>query len=1011
MKFTEYLTLTEGVNDPAIFKVIFLAGGPGSGKSFAAKQTAFKSMGFTVINSDDAFEHMMRKGGLDFKMPESQKTERDAVRDKAKATIDKKQQLAIQGRLGMVIDGTGRDADKIMKLKAKFEEQGYEAAMMFVNTDLDTALKRNKARERSVPDDMAKKLWTDVQGNIGAFQHEFGKNFHVVDNSEGADFEEHTMRVFKDVGKWAKQAPKSPEAKKWIADNSPKGAATETEKPAAKEAPAAVDKTAATAPTKAAPAPAAAPAAPQGGEKPDGVKEPYKIKCVDKRPPHQVKIANVNADTEEEALKIVRHHGYTPMEVNGRALRESFMSVMEETTCDIISMQQLKDLEKFGDRLLQKFDIDVEFTKHFGERMSDARNKPCIKVSELQSLFKKISKDKGSKVKQHADHEAVLKDIQSDLNLPFIAKPTKDGEIDLVLKTIMRKKDFKSPDPEVRYEESDVPSTEYLSESEYQGKNVELNKPFRTPGGPKKFAVYVKNDAGNVVIVRFGDPNMEIKRDDPDRRASFRARHNCSDAKDRTTPRYWSCYQWRAGAKVEESVESLLEYPSDLAKMKKSDSYKVGDNVMVKAGGRWNRGVISKPKNSAGNYGVKFKYKDNKTTTDYLASTDELRLYVEEAAEMKDEDPCWKDYEMVGTKKKNGKTVPNCVPKESYDDVCPECEEQPCVCGNGLIDESIIQVGDKWKLVSKSTGKNLGTFDTKAEAEKHEREVQFFKHQNEETVMEGRPSQRHPLEGHPYHSKTDAELTFIGKDAHKAAQAMRGHNTDAENKYMDQANDAATVRYWRQKNGTPDWYKKKYGIKKESVEMPLYVQEAAYAGNIGMMELVKFYQKCTESEKKHLQDLIKKGMAKEAWKLVQDKTGTQLVGKEFHEEFQIDEGKIDKSHPIAKEYDAMKKLDIKAIRGMLRQQGRISDTSEYRTKDHAISTYLRNKHGNKKVDQVFGFSEDVAVAANSVSGGGVDMNPTGKPKWDKRSKFHIDHMFRRADGTKYGKKKSLNEKD
>ena len=88
-----------------------------------------------------------------------------------------------------------------------------------------------------------------------------------------------------------------------------------------------------------------------------------------------------------------------------------------------------------------------------------------------------------------------------------------------------------------------------------------------------------------------------------------------------------------------------------------------------------------------------------------------------------------------------------------------------------------------------------------------------------ETLEEGRPSQRHPLEGHDYHKKTNAELEYIAKDAHKAAEAMKSHNTDAENKYRDQANDSATVRYFRQKNGMPDWYKKKYGHVKESVEV------------------------------------------------------------------------------------------------------------------------------------------------------------------------------------------------
>jgi hypothetical protein len=86
----------------------------------------------------------------------------------------------------------------------------------------------------------------------------------------------------------------------------------------------------------------------------------------------------------------------------------------------------------------------------------------------------------------------------------------------------------------------------------------------------------------------------------------------------------------------------------------------------------------------------------------------------------------------------------------------------------------------------------------------------------EEHLEEGRPSQRHPLEGHEYHKKTDTELIHIAKDAHAAAEAMKSHNTDAENKYRDQANDSATVRHYRKTNGMPEWYKKKYGHMKEA---------------------------------------------------------------------------------------------------------------------------------------------------------------------------------------------------
>lgn len=92
---------------------------------------------------------------------------------------------------------------------------------------------------------------------------------------------------------------------------------------------------------------------------------------------------------------------------------------------------------------------------------------------------------------------------------------------------------------------------EVLGEAEYQGKTVSLGTPFRTPNEAKKFAVYVKNNAGKVIKVRFGSQTMSIKRDNPARRKSFRARHRCDTATDRTTPRYWSCRQWRAGSKVE----------------------------------------------------------------------------------------------------------------------------------------------------------------------------------------------------------------------------------------------------------------------------------------------------------------------------------------------------------------------------------------------------------------------------------------------------------------------------
>ena len=123
----------------------------------------------------------------------------------------------------------------------------------------------------------------------------------------------------------------------------------------------------------------------------------------------------------------------------------------------------------------------------------------------------------------------------------------KESELAEMRKELGASEGFKMSFKEFAEEVNDwgvLPST--ITEAEYQGKKVTLSKPFRTPGKKKKFAVYVKNSAGKVIIVRFGDPNMEIKRDDPKRRKAFRDRHDCANKKDRTTPGYWSCRQWRS---------------------------------------------------------------------------------------------------------------------------------------------------------------------------------------------------------------------------------------------------------------------------------------------------------------------------------------------------------------------------------------------------------------------------------------------------------------------------------
>lgn len=117
-----------------------------------------------------------------------------------------------------------------------------------------------------------------------------------------------------------------------------------------------------------------------------------------------------------------------------------------------VTQSQIQDLEKFADRLLQKFDIDVEFTRHFADRMNDSRNNPPITVAELQQLFKKIHKKKGENIRKNANSEVVLKDIQKDLNLPVVINYDREkNEFEVINKTIMRKKNFKTSNKVVKY--------------------------------------------------------------------------------------------------------------------------------------------------------------------------------------------------------------------------------------------------------------------------------------------------------------------------------------------------------------------------------------------------------------------------------------------------------------------------------------------------------------------------------------------------------------------------------
>jgi len=206
----------EGVNDPAIFKVVFVVGGPGSGKSYVSRELGLNAMGFVTLNSDVAFEYMMKKHDLDPKMPPEEKEKRDIVRSRAKQVTGEKSDLAIQGRLGIHIDGTGDDYDKIANLKRNFESLGYDSFLVVVNTKLDVARKRNQMRARTVPDDIVTNSWYNVQDNIGRFANIFSL-LAIIDNSgDIKSTEEQINKVHGRLKRFVAEPPTKPIAKQWI---------------------------------------------------------------------------------------------------------------------------------------------------------------------------------------------------------------------------------------------------------------------------------------------------------------------------------------------------------------------------------------------------------------------------------------------------------------------------------------------------------------------------------------------------------------------------------------------------------------------------------------------------------------------------------------------------------------------------------------------------------------------------------------------------------------------------
>lgn len=220
--------LEEGVHDKAIFKAVFLAGGPGSGKDYVLDNT-LAGHGLTEINSDKALEFLMDKEKLDKRMPEDEQAQRDDVRSRAKSMTELRQRLALQGRNGLIINGTGDDYDKIKRIKEKLEAIGYETSMITVNTRDEVSQQRNIERGqrggRTVPENIRKEKWDTVQKSRPQLAELFKDNYVEFDNSEDLrsappdvvkSKKDELLSLYKNFQKFVSKPPKNDKAKEWV---------------------------------------------------------------------------------------------------------------------------------------------------------------------------------------------------------------------------------------------------------------------------------------------------------------------------------------------------------------------------------------------------------------------------------------------------------------------------------------------------------------------------------------------------------------------------------------------------------------------------------------------------------------------------------------------------------------------------------------------------------------------------------------------------------------------------
>ena len=240
MRFKDFKhELIEGVYDPGIFKAFFLAGGAGSGKSYSAEKATGSASGkfqwhekienkiipgkvgpygLKVVNSDEQLEFGLLKAKMSSNFrtyTDDETTKKELIRQRGKKKAAKREQLWVNGRLGLIIDGTAHNLSKLTIKKKELEDVGYDTYMIFVNTSLDIALQQNQDRARKLKDDVITRTWEEVQAIKDGLANLFVGGFvEIVNNRAGEDV---FRKAFVEVGKLIKKPPNKPAAKMWIA--------------------------------------------------------------------------------------------------------------------------------------------------------------------------------------------------------------------------------------------------------------------------------------------------------------------------------------------------------------------------------------------------------------------------------------------------------------------------------------------------------------------------------------------------------------------------------------------------------------------------------------------------------------------------------------------------------------------------------------------------------------------------------------------------------------------------